>query len=69
MKDTIEFYLQASIIHDNVGYMERKTFTLVMEPDLHKQVKIAAAGSGKKMQEWVQDALRAALPANGKAKR
>lgn len=38
-----------------------------MDETLLRQIKVAAAASGKTMHDWISDALRAALPKKGKA--
>jgi len=47
----------------------KKALTVVIDESLYREVKGAVGLSGKKMQDWISAALRAALPANQRAKR
>jgi hypothetical protein len=46
--------------------MEKKLLGARIDSDLARQVKTASASSGKKMADWISDALRAALLKKGK---
>ena len=41
--------------------MSKKALTVIVDEPLYRDVKAAAASSGKKMAEWISDAFRAAL--------
>ena len=46
----------------------KKSLTVLIDETLYRELKGAVGLSGKKMAAWISDALRAALPAQKKAR-